>query len=147
MSVQSRITTSTGDPGRSYGVYQDEHGEGWVQFAGVLLLVLGTINVIDGIGAISNAHFFAANAHYVIGDLNTWGWVALCLGVLQLLVGLGVFARNQFSRWTGVVVLSLNAVAQLLMMPAYPFWSMSIFAIDILAIYGLVAHGRRIAEV
>ena len=62
-----------------------------------------------------------------------------------LLVGLGVFAKNQFSRWVGVLVLSLNAVAQLLMIPAYPFWSLSIFAIDFLAIYGLCAHGKRIS--
>jgi hypothetical protein len=44
------------------------------------------------------------------------------------------------------VVLSLNAIAQLLMMPAYPFWSLCIFAVDILAIYGLVAYGARISE-
>lgn len=124
----------------------EERGEGWVTFAGVLLVLLGTLNVIDGIAAISKAHFYTTNAHYIFGDLKTWGWVALCIGVLELLVGLGVFARNQFARWAGVVVLSLNAIAQLLMIPAYPFWSLSIFAIDILAIYGLIAYGARIAE-
>jgi len=124
----------------------DERGQGWVLFAGVLLLTLGTLNVIDGIAAISRSHFYVGNAHYVFGDLKTWGWVALCLGALQLLVGLGVFVKNQFARWTGVVVLALNSIAQLLMMPAYPFWSLSIFAIDIVAIYGLVAYGKRIAE-
>ena len=126
-----------GDPGRGYG---------WVAFAGVLLLVLGTINFIEGIAAIGNAHFFTRNAHYVFASLNTWGWVALCIGVVQLLVGLGVFAKNQLSRWTGVVILSINAIAQLLMMPAYPFWSLCIFALDILAIYGLIAYGQHIAD-
>ena len=129
----------------SYAGYDEERGQGWVTFAGVLLLVLGTINVIDGIAAISKAHFYTANAHYVFGDLRAWGWVALILGALQLLVGVGVFAKNQFARWTGVVILSLNALAQLLMIPAYPWWSLAIFAIDILAIYGLVAYGERIA--
>jgi hypothetical protein len=124
----------------------EERGQGWVMFAGVLLLTLGTLNVIDGIAAISNAHFYVANAHYVFGDLKTWGWVALCLGGLQLLVGLGVFAKNQLARWTGVVVLSLNALAQLLMMPAYPLWSLSIFAVDILAVYGLIAYGKRVTD-
>ena len=130
----------------SYVERFDERGSGWIMFSGVLLLTIGTLNIIDGIAAISRAHFYVANAHYVFGDLKTWGWVALCLGVLQLLVGLGVFAKNQFARWTGVVVLSLNAIAQLLMMPAYPFWSLSIFAVDILAIYGLIAYGKRIAD-
>ena len=49
------------------------------------------------VAAIGNAHFFVANARYVFGDLNTWGWVMLCLGVLQLIVGLGVFVKNQFA--------------------------------------------------
>jgi len=124
----------------------EERGYGWVMFAGVLLLTLGTLNVIDGIAAISNAHFYVANAHYVFGDLNAWGWTVLCLGALQLLVGVGVFAKNQFARWTGVVILSLNAIAQLLMIPAYPFWSLAIFAIDILALYGLIAYGKKISS-
>jgi hypothetical protein len=140
------MATQTGrDVQSSYYEPYDERGQGWVMFAGVLLLTLGTINVIDGIAAIGRAHFYVGNAHYVFGDLKTWGWVALCLGVLLLLVGFGVFVKNQFARWTGVVVLCLNAIAQLLMMPAYPFWSLSIFAIDILAIYGLIAYGKRIA--
>jgi hypothetical protein len=129
----------------SYDEYGDERGYGWIMFAGVLLLLLGTLNFIEGLAAIGNAHFFVANQHYIIGSLNTWGWVVLCLGVLQWIVGLGVFVKNQFARWTGVAVLGLNAIAQLLMMPAYPFWSLAVFTLDILAIYGLIAYGRRIS--
>ena len=121
-------------------------GHGRVIFAGVLLTVGGVLNVGYGIAAISNSKVYVHNAHYVFGDLKTWGWVALCLGVLQLLAGFGVFVKNQFARWAGVGVLGLNALAQLLMMPAYPFWSLALFAIDILAIYGLIAYGRRIGE-
>lgn len=117
-------------------------GYGWILFAGVLLLLIGTINFIEGIGAISNAHFFVGNARFVIGDLNTWGWVALIVGVVQWLVGVGVFAKMQFARWAGVAIFAINAVTQLLMMPAYPFWSLCIFAVDILGMYGLIAHGQ-----
>jgi len=85
-------------------------------------------------------------ANYIAGSLNTWGWVVLCIGVIELLVGLGVFAKNQFARWTGVVILSVNAVVQLMMMPAYPFWSLCIFTLDILAIYGLIAYGQHITD-
>ena len=142
MSVQTPQATRA--PG-SYEEYVDEdRGYGWVMFAGVLLMLVGTLNFIAGIAAISNSSFFVANTHYIFGSLNTWGWVVLCIGVIQWAVGLGVFVKNQFSRWTGVAILGLNAVAALLMMPAYPFWSLSIFALDILAIYGLVAYGKRI---
>ena len=140
MSAQPGLQSPT-----SYAGYDDERGQGWVVFAAVLLLTIGTLNVIDGIAAISKAHFYTANAHYVFGDLKAWGWVVLLLGVAEVLVGLGVLAKNQFARWTGVVIVSLNALAQLLMIPAYPFWSLAIFAIDVLALYGLIAYGKRIA--
>jgi len=126
--------------------YVDDRSDGWVVFSGVLILLLGTLNFIDGLAAIGSAHFYVAGARYVFGDLSTWGWVALCIGVAQWAVGLGIFVRNQFARWTGVAILALNAIAQLLMMPAYPFWSLAIFALDIVAMYGLIAHGSRIAS-
>ena len=131
----------------SYEAYEDEdRGYGWVVFADVLLLMLGTLNFIEGLAADGNAHFFVHNTNYIAGSLNTWGWIVLCIGVIEWAVGVGVFVKNQFSRWVGVVVLAGNAIAQLLMMPAYPFWSLSIFTLDILAIYGLIAYGKRITE-
>jgi len=117
-----------------------------VVFAGVLLLIVGTINFLEGVAAIGNAHFFSANAHYVFGDLNTWGWVALIIGVIQVVAGLGVFLKNQLARWVGVGILLINAIAQLLMIQAYPFWALSVFAVDVIAVYGLIAHGRRLGE-
>lgn len=125
---------------------EEDPGYGWVSFAGVLMLVLGTLNTIEGIAAIGNANFFTHNTHYVFASLNTWGWITLIIGVSQLLVGLGIFAKNQFARWVGVLALSVSALATMLMIPAYPFWSLAIFAIDILAIYGLCAYGGRIAR-
>ena len=92
------------------------------------------------------ADFFVANQHYVFGDLKAWGWTVTIIGALELLVAVGVYAKNQFARWTGVLILSLNAIAQLLFIPAYPFWSLTIFTLDVLAIYGLVAYGSRISE-
>ena len=138
------VHTARDDVETSYPM--DTAGSGWVGFAGVLLLIIGTLNIIEGIAAIDNANFFVANTHYVFGSLNTWGWVALCIGVVQMLVGLGVFSRNQLSRWLGVLVLGVNAITALLMIQAYPFWSLSIFTLDILAIYGLVAYGHRISS-
>ncbi len=120
-----------------------ERGYGWVLFAGMLLCLLGTLNIIEGIAAVSNSHFFVGNAHYVAGDLNAWGWTIMVVGVVQLLVGFGVFVKNQFARWLGVIAASLNAIAQLMFIPAYPFWSLALFTLDILVIFGLVAYGSR----
>lgn len=144
MSVQTPESTRTTIPYAERA--GEDHGAGWVTFAGVLLLLLGTVNLIEGIAAIDKANFFVGNAQYVFGDLNTWGWVVLCIGALQLLVGLGVFVKNQFARWAGVVILCGSALAALLMMPAYPFWALTIIALDMLAVYGLVAYGERLGR-
>jgi hypothetical protein len=130
---------------RSYA-QDEERGYGWVMFAGTLLLMLGTINFIEGLAAIGNSHFFVNNTHYIAGSLNTWGWVVLCVGVAEWGVGVGVFVKNQFARWVGVIVLGVNSIVQLMIMPAYPFWSLSIFTLDILAIFGLIAYGARISN-
>jgi len=143
MAVQSTAQTGGLSAQEAYDDY--DRGYGWVVFAGVMLLVLGTLNFIEGVAAISNSHFFVANTHYIAGSLNTWGWIVLIIGVIEWIVGCGVFVKNQLSRWAGVVILALNAIAQLLMIPAYPFWSLAIFTLDILAIYGLVAYGKKIS--
>ena len=146
MAVQEPSSPMSSSVGYAGYDYDEQRGTGWVAFAGVMLLIVGTLNVIEGIAAIGNANFFVHNTHYMFANLNTWGWIVLCIGLVELAVGAGVFARNQFSRWTGVLILSLNSVAQLLMIPAYPFWSLSIFALDILAIYGLIAYGQKISS-
>lgn len=122
---------------------EDDRGYGWVMFAGIVLALVGTLNVIEGIAAISKSHFFVGNAHYVFGDLKTWGWVVLIIGAVQLATGFGVLMKNQIARWAGVAFAAFNALAQLLMIPSYPFWSLCLFALDILIMYGLIAYGGR----
>jgi hypothetical protein len=133
----------TRPPGAGDGYDTLDSGSGWLVFAAVMLFMLGTVNFIQGIAAIDNAHFFVHNTSYVIGSLNTWGWIALGVGALQVLVAIGILVRNQFARWTGVGLLAIAAIVELLMMPAYPLWSLSLFAANIFALYGLAAHGDR----
>jgi hypothetical protein len=42
-----------------------------------------------------------------------------------------------------VVLVGLNAIDQMLFIPAYPFWSLTIIAVDVVALYGLCAYGSR----
>ena len=118
-------------------------GYGLLIFATVLLLVVGFWNVIQGISAIAQSRVFIGGAHYVFGDLRAWGWIALIFGVLQLVAGVGVLIGNQLARWFGIAVLGLNAIDQMFFIPAYPFWSLTIIAMDVVALYGLCAYGSR----
>ena len=111
--------------------------------AGTLLLVLGSMNIINGIAAVSGSHFFVGRAHYIFGDLSAWGWLVWLVGIAQGLTACGVLLKKQFALWLGVAFASLNALAQLLMIQAYPYWSLALFGLDILAIYALTVHGGR----
>jgi hypothetical protein len=119
------------------------NGYGLVFFAAILLLMVGFFNMIYGIAAIANSHVFVANAHYVFANLRTWGWITLVISVLQLAAAGGILAGNQLARWFAVAVLGLNAIDMMFFVPAYPFWALTIIAVDVVALYGLCAYGSR----
>jgi hypothetical protein len=119
-------------------------GLGRAMFVAILLLIAGTLNVIYGIAAISEAHFFTdSGSHYVFASLNTWGWITVIIGVIQLTGGFSLFAGNAYGRVVGIAAASLGAIAALLSVGgAYPFWSLGIFALCVICIHGLVVYGE-----
>jgi hypothetical protein len=121
----------------------DTSSTGWMTYAGVLILIGAVLNIVWGIAAIGNAHFFFANANYVISDLNLWGWVTLIIGAVLLVAGIGIFNASRWAVWIGILFLGLNAITQLLSIPAYPFWSLAMFGLCLLGIYGLIAHSEE----
>ena len=138
------MTSSTTQPARGTGGHHAEgRGYGLVFFASVLLVIVGCFNLIYGIAAVANSHVFVANAHYVWGSLRTWGWFTLIIGALQLIAAGGVLTGNQLARWYGVVVVGLSAIDMIFFVPAYPFWALTIIAVDVVALYGLCMYGSR----
>ncbi|MFL5902301.1 MAG: hypothetical protein ACJ76Q_00590 [Solirubrobacteraceae bacterium] len=121
----------------------EERGMGWVGFAGVMIGLIGVLNVIYGIAAISDSKVYVHDAQFVFGQLNTWGWILLIVGVVQLFAAFAIFARTAFGRWIGILTAAANMIVQLLLLPAFPLLSLAIFAIDVLVIYGLVAYAHR----
>jgi len=122
-------------------------GYGWLLFAGIMIMVAGVLDVIWGIAAIADSRFFVNGANYILSGLNTWGWIVLVLGVLQVIAALSIWQGGGYGRWFGIGVAGLSSIGALMSIPAYPFWSLAIFALDVLIIYGLAAYGgdRRLA--
>ena len=118
-------------------------GAGWLLFAGIMVLIAGTLNCIWGIAAIDDATFFLEDERFVISDLATWGWIVLGVGIIQVIAAFSIWAGGEFGRWIGIIGASLSAVAALLTIPAYPFWALVIFGVDVLIIYGLGAYGGQ----
>lgn len=118
-------------------------GQGWVTFSGIMILIVGVMNVIYGIAAIDNSTFFVQDAKYVLSDLNTWGWLLLVVGAVQVVAAFGIWSRTAWGRWIGIISASCNAVLQLLFIPSFPLAALALFAVDILVIYGLAAWTYR----
>jgi hypothetical protein len=121
-------------------------GVGRAIFAAILLLMAGTLNVIYGIAAISDAHFFTDGGdHYVFSNLSTWGWVTLILGVIQLTAGFSLMAGGTYGRVMGIVAATIGGIGALLSVGgAYPFWSLGIFALCVIVIHGLLVYGEPV---
>jgi hypothetical protein len=137
------MTSATIRPSGAGGRYAEGRGYGLIIFACVLLLVIGFFNMIYGIAAIAHSHVFVANAHFVFANQRAWGWITLIIAVLQLAAAGGILAGSQLARWFAVALLALNAIDMMLFLPAYPFWALTIIAMDVVALYGLCAYGSR----
>lgn len=121
----------------------EQQGSGWILFAGIMLLIAGVLNIVYGIAAIDNAQFYAGHTEFVISSLKTWGWVTLFLGIIEVLAAFSIWRGGAFGAVFGIFAASISAIGALLSIPAYPFLSLAIFAIDILVIYGLAAYGAQ----
>jgi hypothetical protein len=111
----------------------------WIAFAGVLMLILGSLDALWGLAAILNNEVIVVGGHgALIFDITAWGWIQLIVGLLVALTGLGLLMGNEIARVLGVFLLSINAILQIVWFTAAPLWAIMIIAIDVIVIYQLV---------
>jgi phosphatidylserine synthase len=142
--ANGRVAPTTRDdyPSPVYD-YEADKGAGWLTFAAAMLGFAGLFGFLDGVVALARSSFYVAGAHYVFSDLNTWGWIILVIGAVAMCAAFGVLSGAKWARWAGISIAGLQAIAQLLMIQAYPFWSLCVFAIDVLVIYALAVYGGK----
>ena len=123
-------------------------GAGRVAFAAVLLIIVGTLNIIYGIGAIDNANIFVNDTRFILTDLSTLGWVLIVVGIFQLTGGFSLAAGKSYGRVIGVAEGSLGAMSALFSIGgAYPWWSLGVFFLSIWIVYGILVYGEDEAPV
>ena len=122
-------------------------GVGRATFAATLLLIVGTINIVYGIGALGNANIFHNGQRFVFSDLNTMGWVLILLGIIQLTGGLSLINGNTFGRVIAIVGASLGALGALFSISGpNPWWSLAVFFLCIYVIHGIFIYGDDTAD-
>jgi len=118
---------------------------GWAGFAGVMLVIIGTMDIVQGLVALVNDEFYVVSQDWVFKfDVTTWGWIHLIVGIVLVLSGFGIFSGNVLARTVGVLVAVLAAIVNFAWLPYYPIWSIIVIAICIAVIWALTAHGRDI---
>jgi hypothetical protein len=116
---------------------------GWIGFAGIMLLIVGSIDFFQGLIALfEDEYFVVTRSGFLAVDLTAWGWIMLIWGVLLVLAGLGLVAGQAWARWFAIVVVSLNFIAQLgfLGNSETPLWSLTVMALNIIVLYALTAR-------
>jgi hypothetical protein len=117
-------------------------GAGRSVFAATLLLIVGTLNIIYGIGALDDANIFVHDQRFILSNLNTLGWVMIVIGLIQLTGGFSLFAGNTYGRVVGIIGGSLGAISALLSIGGnYPWWSLGIFALCVWVVFGIAELG------
>jgi hypothetical protein len=118
-------------------------GLGRAFFVATLLLIAGVLNVIYGIAAASNAHFFTS-AQYAFSSVHTWGWITIIVGVIQIVAGGSLMSGGGFGRVIGIIAATLGAVEALLSIGGpHPLWAVGIFALCLWVLHGLVIFGTE----
>ena len=118
-------------------------GAGGALFAGIVLMVVGVLNIVYGIAAVSNSKFFVEDTHFVFTTLHTWGWIAIIVGAIEVSASLSLFAGGTYGRVVGIVAAFIRAIESLLNVGgAHPWWSLGIFAVCVWVIYSLTVLGE-----
>jgi hypothetical protein len=120
----------------------------WVNFAGVLLIMLGSFHAIQGLVALFRDEVYVVRSSGLVlnVDYTTWGWVHLILGAVAILAGVCLLLGQMWARIVAVIVAFLSALGNVSFMQAEPVWSVLMIALDVIIIWAVVVHGGRLYE-
>jgi hypothetical protein len=116
---------------------------GWIRFAGILMIVIGSIDFIQGlIAIIRDKYYLLTPDQIIVFDMTTWGWVMLIWGIIVALAGLGLLSGSGFARWLTIIIASLNFIAQLGFVGSYQYtlWAITAIGLNLVVLYALTVR-------
>jgi hypothetical protein len=121
---------------------------GWIAFASLMMVLVGTFHVIEGLVALfKDEVFVVGKAGLIVNvDYTAWGWAHILGGIIIVGAGLGLLTGKIWARTIGVLVAMVSAVVNIAFLSAYPIWSTIMIGIDILVIWALTVHGREMRQ-
>jgi hypothetical protein len=117
---------------------------GWIWFAGIMMIVMGSFNAVEGLVALFRGEYYVVTEEQVlVFDLTAWGWITLLIGILVALAGGALMSGAAWARVVAVVLAVVNAVAQLMFVSVHPVWSTIVIALCVTVIWAVVVHGSE----
>lgn len=121
--------------------YEGSAWSGWVVFAAVVMLIVGVIDIVQGLAAVLKDEVFLVTESglLVTTDFTAWGWSLIIWGIVVILAAGALFGGREWGRWFAIVVLVINLIGQIAWFPAYPLWSLLAIGLGIAVLYALTA--------
>lgn len=121
---------------------------GWIFFAGFMMTMLGTFQMIAGLTVLLNSKWLVTTeSNLLVLNFAAWGWSYLLLGLAVLLAGFGVMKGSTWARVVGVMLALVSAATNLASVNIYPIWSIIVIAVNVLVIFALTVHGDEVKAV
>jgi len=118
---------------------------GWTVFAGLMLLLAGTLNLVWGFLELVNDYYFSGDT-LMVGYHSLWGWLWIGIGVFLLLLAPLVLAHNAAGVFLAIVATAVNVLSHVLGFGSRPGWSIVALVIDALVLFALVSYGFRVRD-
>jgi hypothetical protein len=119
---------------------REQRGSGWIDFAGIMLVIVGALNIVNGLNALDHKNSFSSNA-LMYTNLKSWGWIMLLWGIAVLLSGILVFGGSQIGRWVGILAASITMIVNMTWVFAFPIAALTVIFLAALVLYALTVFG------
>ena len=119
---------------------------GVILFAGIMMIVVGIWEALEGLIGIFENELYVATRRYLFQfDVTAWGWIHLLLGLALAAAGYGLLTGRTWARVVAITLAALSALANFLWLPYYPVWALLIISVDVFVIWAVAVHGREVS--
>ena len=115
-------------------------GAGWLSFISIMMVVSGSLSIIEGITAFAKPEYFTGPV--LFGNYTLWGIVWSVLGPVEIVAGTAILFKAVWARTFSIVIASFGLIWNFMGIGTHHIWSIVVMAIHILMIYGLVVYGK-----
>ncbi|MBF6170588.1 DUF7144 family membrane protein [Nocardia blacklockiae] len=112
--------------------------------AGILLVTVGVLDILQGISAVGADQLYVVGVEYVYRfDTTAWGWIHIAVGIVLVLTGIGLMSGARWARWAAMAVAALSIVANFMSLPYFPAWSFLVILLDVVVIWAVATWHIR----